>query len=748
MTKNTILQQADRAFKLRQYEEAFSCYKEADNAGTTFTDDQLYRYSKLLTEQNEHSRALSLAEKISEISQEEDFDTVVLLYRLKEKIGATDDELIHLLEKIRKLSYDEELMLTLARLYAKSGSIKLSKRICKQIINFFHSGEWVEKARELLDAGGVLEESDPSEKSDQALSTEMQVKKTEKAKLHKNDTTLDMAEFMLEGDDLPDFLKEAFTSIVGMDSVKKEIKKFYDLVRLEKLRLEKLGVSANADRSYNFVLYGNPGTGKTMVARIIGKVLYILGIREKDVFVEVDHEKIVSEHIRETAKITKSTIDSARGGTLFIDEAYNLYKKDSKWDFGQEAIDTLLKDMEDNRSEYSVIMAGYRSQMNEMLNNSNPGFRSRFTFHIDIPDYSDDELIQIAHNFAHKHEYIIELAGNEAIRKRIARERIDETFGNARFIRELVNEAEMNMAARLAKMTEFCEEDLSVILAEDICPPDKNETNLSELIKQLNSLIGLSDVKKYINELMDKVLVQKEVERRGIPIDDAPSSMHMAFKGNAGTGKTTVARLIGQIFAELGMVKRGNVFVECTREDVVGQYQGHTAAKMKNVIRSAMGGVLFIDDAYSIVYSDGDNFGQEAIDTLLVAMENYRDSLIVVLAGYTTDIDKLIRTNQGLSSRVTHDLIFEDYSSEEMTEIFYMMSENSFYLARELYPKVKIMLEEKSQSSNFGNARGVRNVFEAVVRNQKSRIALKIKLGEELQDKDFFTILEEDFEAI
>lgn len=464
----------------------------------------------------------------------------------------------------------------------------------------------------------------------------------------------------------------------------------------------------------------------------------------------MDRSKLVAEHIGGTATLTKSAIDSARGGTLFIDEAYSLYKKDNGRDFGQEAIDTLLKDMEDNRSSYSVIMAGYRDRMTEMLNHSNPGFRSRFTYHIDIPDYSDDELIQIAHGIAKKHQYTIEPAGDDALRKRIARERIDETFGNARFMRELVNEAESNMASRLAKTAGFREEDLSLILAEDICPPDEETTSLDELLEKLNKLTGLTDVKKHVKELMDKILVPKEAERRGLTAKNGQApSMHMTFKGNAGTGKTTVACLIGRIFGELGVLKRGNVFIECTREDVVGQYQGHTAEKMKDVIRSAMGGVIFIDEAYSLKNGDGDNFGQEAINTLVAAMENHRDSLIVILAGYTTDIDKFLQANQGLRSRVTHDLIFEDYSSEEKTDIFYyMVKANNLNLSEKLRDKVKSVLDKKSKSSDFGNGRGVRNVFDAVVRRKESRIAPMISSGKELKDEDFLTILAEDFYAL
>ena len=533
--------------------------------------------------------------------------------------------------------------------------------------------------------------------------------------------------------------------MVGMESVKKELVSFYNIARLEKLREEQLGISGNESRSYNFVLYGNPGTGKTTVARIIGKVLYALGIREKDAFMEVDRGKLVSEYVGQTAKNVQKALAEIRGGTLFIDEAYSLYKKDDAKDFGQDAIDTLLKDMEDHRSEYSVILAGYRGPMTEMLNHANQGFRSRFTYHIVIPDYSDEELLEIARSVAGSHHYIIEEKGYEALKKRIDRERIDETFGNARFIREVINDAEKNLADRLVKMGHFEQADLTVLKAEDIFPEEDQGKDLKELLAELDGLTGLAEVKKSVSEMLDKIAVGKEAERRGIQGDFGMGSLHMAFKGNAGTGKTTVARLLGKILAEMGVLKRGDVFIETTRADLVGQYQGHTAAKVKETVRSALGGVLFIDEAYALVKDESDSFGREAVDTLVAEMENHRDALVVILAGYTGDIDRFLAENQGLRSRVTRDLFFADYTAEEMTEIFCSLAKKGgIRIPEDVLPSVRRCLEEKASAPDFGNGRGVRNVFEAACRRKDSRIAARMREGAVLADEDFVTFTEED----
>lgn len=674
---------------------------------------------------------------------EESFESLVKIYQTEKRRDADPQRMIELLTQISQISYEEKLMGELALWYWKDGYPAKARRICKQIKQFFQNGLWVERANIALE----------KLKNDEDLSEEL-----EKEWLwgEENDSCSTLAAVCEKAEEksekeagIPPIIEEAFQGIVGMESVKRELVSFYNIARLEKLREQELGIDRNDSRSYNFVLYGNPGTGKTTVARIIGKVLYALGIRSEDKFMEVDRSRLVSEYIGQTAKNVQKVLEEVKGGTLFIDEAYSLYKKDSSQDFGQEAIDTLLKDMEDHRRDYSVILAGYRTQMTEMLNHANPGFRSRFTYHIVIPDYSDDELMEIAANVAKSHHYSIEEKGYEAIKKRIDRERIDETFGNARFIREVINEAEKNLANRLVTMKNFTQADLTLLRAEDIFPEEKETKGLEELLTELNALTGLASVKESVSELLDKIAVQKEAEKRGIKGNFYTGTLHMTFKGNAGTGKTTVARLLGKILAEMGILKRGDVFVEVTRADLIGQYQGHTAAKVKDVVRSAMGGVLFIDEAYALVKDSNDSFGREAVDTLVAEMENHRDALVVILAGYTEDIDRFLMENQGLRSRVTRDLFFEDYSVDELLEIFCgLAKKDGVLLGEALLPVVRELLADKSTASDFGNGRGVRNIYEAICRKRDKRIASRIRQGKILSNEDFLRIEENDIQEV
>lgn len=672
----------------------------------------------------------------------ESFEKLKETWRKEKKRDANPEHMISLLTELGQISYEEELMGDLFLWYWKAGYPAKARRVCKQLKQFFPNSVWSGRADQALN---MLKEGEdlPEELEEEwlwreGIPAESGIFRTcpeERAK----------APARHRDDSVPPVIEEAFQGIVGMESVKRELVSFYNIARLEKLREQELNVGRNDSRSYNFVLYGNPGTGKTTVARIIGRVLYALGIRQSDKFMEVDRSRLVSEYIGQTARNVQKALEEVKGGTLFIDEAYSLYKKDNSRDFGQEAIDTLLKDMEDNRWDYSVILAGYRTQMTEMLDHANPGFRSRFTYHIVIPDYTDQELLKIAENIASAHHYKIEEKGYEALKKRIDRERIDETFGNARFIREVINDAEKNLANRLVAMGNFGQKDLTILKAEDIFPEEKEEKNLQELLEELNGLIGLASVKESVEELLDKIAVQKEAQRRGIPGDFSMGTLHMAFKGSAGTGKTTVARLLGRLLAELGVLKRGDVFVEVTRADLIGQYQGHTAAKVKDVVRSALGGVLFIDEAYALVKDKSDSFGREAVDTLVAEMENHRGALVVILAGYTADINRFLKENQGLRSRVTKDLIFADYTSEELLEIFYGLAKRAGVLMEEeLLPAVRQRILKESGAPDFGNGRGVRNVFEAVCRKRDRRVAALLRKGAELKNQDFLRITEED----
>lgn len=274
---------------------------------------------------------------------------------------------------------------------------------------------------------------------------------------------------------------------------------------------------------------------------------------------------------------------------------------------------------------------------------------------------------------------------------------------------------------------------------------EEKKPDFDELMAQLDFLVGLDDVKKDIKNLMNLVKVRRLRKENGLPIP--PMSLHMVFMGNPGTGKTTVARIISGLYAAIGVLEKGQL-IEVDRSGLVAGYVGQTALKTQEVIKSALGGVLFIDEAYSLASGGENDFGREAIETILKAMEDHRDELIVVVAGYDGPMEKFINSNPGLQSRFNKYFYFPDYNGEQLLYIFKgQCKKNGYALTEEAEAEAKAMFEElyENRGENFGNGRDVRNVFEDTVVRQSNRVAaldaptkddLMQFLPEDLKDAD------------
>ena len=251
----------------------------------------------------------------------------------------------------------------------------------------------------------------------------------------------------------------------------------------------------------------------------------------------------------------------------------------------------------------------------------------------------------------------------------------------------------------------------------------EKEDSLESLLGQLNRLVGLQVVKKDVNSLIHLQEIKRLRRARGLK--EIPVSNHLVFYGNPGTGKTTVARLLARIYHVMGILSKGQ-FVEVDRSGLVAGYVGQTALKVQEVVKSALGGVLFIDEAYALTYSSsGNDYGQEAVDTLLKAMEDNRDDLIVIVAGYPELMSKFIDSNPGLRSRFNKYINFEDYSVDELIKIFEAMCEEAGYKpTQEAVQHAHDEFEKKyrNRGKNFANAREVRNYFENAVINQADRL--------------------------
>ena len=514
-------------------------------------------------------------------------------------------------------------------------------------------------------------------------------------------------------------------SLVGLEEVKSEVKKIVNLAKVnEARRAQGLKVPP---MTYHMVFTGNPGTGKTTVARIVARAFRALGIAKTGQLVETDRSGLVGRYAGETAVKTNEKIDEAIGGILFVDEAYQLVSGDGD-DYGKEAIATLLKRMEDDRDKLIVIAAGYTDEMRDFLD-ANSGLRSRFPKTIEFADYTAPELAAIFRSMAKKNEFVLAPdldAGLDAAIAKLTAKR-DRTFGNARFVRQLFEDATARQATRLAESGDMDAEALKTLALADLSAGEKKEDirapKIEDVLAELDALVGLQPVKDEVRRLVATVRANKMRAEKGLD-NNVTMSYNFVFTGNPGTGKTTVARILGKAFRALGVLDRAN-FVETDRSGLVAKYEGQTAAKTNKLIDSAMGGILFIDEAYQLNQGENDQYGAEAVATLLKRMEDARGSMVVIIAGYKAEMKRFMEINSGLESRFNRTVEFPDYSAKELAEVYRSMAKKAKYkLSADtenwLLPYISMLTEKRDK--NFGNARWARNLFEKSVERQSLRV--------------------------
>ncbi|WP_125153486.1 AAA family ATPase [Clostridium rectalis] len=697
----------------KDIENAFAILKEIiQTVPENYTANLLM--ANMLIELGDYNKAkdhIQIVNKSGEIT----VDSVKLVVRYL--MGCNEyNQAIELLKKDNKKLRNDELEYLRAKVYYMMGQESECIKVCKKMRIKYPNSIYIIKADELIN------------------------KVNKKSYYKSNDTVERNTESSIKDDEsLKDSL-EKLNNLIGLKNVKNEVNKIVKLIQFEKERSKRLGIKDNISQCYHFMFSGNPGTGKTTVARLLGSIFYNLGILEKGHVVEVDRSDLVEGYIGQTATKTSKVIDSAMGGILFIDEAYTLYPKDSSNDFGKEAIDTLLKAMEDKRDKFIVIVAGYKNQMKDFLK-SNPGLKSRISIEVDFENYTEEELLLIAREIAKMNYYRMCSHGERAFIKAISNEMFDENFANGRSVRNLIEAAIRERAFRLGGQN-LTEEELSTLEPKDFNIDIENlfGDDLDQIQKELEDLIGLNKVKKVIDNLIKLVKVNKKKENMGVKTNGV--NLHMVFKGNPGTGKTTVARIVSRMLKAIGVLKKGHL-IEVTSEDLISGYVGQTATKTLEKIKEAYGGVLFIDEAYSLAskgQGEADGFGKEALAILIKEMEDNRDKFVVIMAGYTDEMADLMNVNPGLKSRIGYEIEFEDYNEKELMEIFKIFCEKEKYkLSRE----AKILLEENfyktyiNRDKNYGNGRVARQLFEMVKINQAQRVV-------ELEGESLFEIIKDD----
>lgn len=526
--------------------------------------------------------------------------------------------------------------------------------------------------------------------------------------------------------------------MIGLSAAKQSINELRDFAKIQQARKNRgLPIS---DISYHLVFTGNPGTGKTTVARLVAQIYKELGLVSKGHLVEASAKDLVAGYVGQTAIKTGEMINEALGGVLFIDEAYALVDTNGQG-YGQEAIDTILKEMEDHRNDFAVIVAGYSEPMEKFIR-SNPGLKSRFNRFVHFDDFAPEELFDIFQSLCKKNAYTADEKASEIIKEYLAAlsKSAGDDFANARTVRNFFETVIAKQATRISGEKDPSTEMLSTITEADVawCSDAASATeSLEDVLAELTSLIGLGMVKDEIADLVHVVEHQQRRKAQGLRVPSM--SLHLVFMGNPGTGKTTVARYIARLYKSLGLLSKGQL-IETDRSGLVAGYVGQTAIKTQEIINEAMGGVLFIDEAYTLNGNGSNDFGQEAIDTLLKAMEDKRDDFVVIVAGYPDLMDTFVHSNPGLESRFNRYIHFEDYSAAEMLCIFKMSCEKNQYVLTEAAETAVKAYFATASISAIANGRGARNLFEKVVTQQATRtVAMSESQADELS-----TITEDD----
>lgn len=611
-------------------------------------------------------------------------------------------------------------------------------------------------------------------------------------------------------------VKNELNDVIGLENVKKYVLSLETNLNVQNMR--KAQGLKTADISMHMIFTGNPGTGKTTIARIVAKYLKALGILSSGQLIEVTRSNLVGMYVGQTAQLTSDAIKSALGGVLFIDEAYSLCR--NKQDiFGLEAVDALVKGIEDNRDKLVVILAGYTQEMTDFIEN-NPGLKSRFPNVIEFPDYSSEEMYQIALIAAKEKGYRISETCHDKLIASFDKSQIKgkNDAGNGRLVRNMVESAILKQAKRI---TESKDSNLEELTADDFGLQEREEFNLEEQLsgiiglekvkdfvrsqyamvlarekrrkadlnvdtteslnmiftgnpgtgkttmarvianmfhemgvlksgqlvetdkgeKDLSGIVGLDNVKEYIRALKARLVIQKKRKEMGLKTDES-QTMHMIFKGNPGTGKTMMARTVANVLASLGVISE-NKLIETDRSGLVAGYVGQTAIKTRQVIESALGGVLFVDEAYSLAQGGENDFGQEAIDTMVKMMDDKRDRLVIILAGYSDDMNRFLEKNAGLKSRFANIIEFPDYNLSQLMSISENMYENKGYILSDgAKQMLAAVFKDEMQKKDFGNGRYVRNVVERSINRQ----ALRLNLNKHLNKSELVTISDTDIE--
>ena len=510
----------------------------------------------------------------------------------------------------------------------------------------------------------------------------------------------------------PEKIEELFDDIIGMNALKEQIIGLGKYIKFKK-EVNKTDGKNLPNMNLHMMFLGNPGTGKTTIARKVTKMLYDLDCIRINKLVEVSRQDFIGEHSGETAPKVEKVIESAMGGVLFVDEAYSLKLSDND-QFGSEAIATLIKCMEDNKDELVVIFAGYTKEMQEFIH-ANSGIKSRIGYTIEFADYSEDELYEILKLKVNKIGFEIDEKIIPNIMEILKFGKHKRDFGNGRFVDNLLTSMLKKHSMNYKKENIFIIGEQDIPSIDELMGETSGERNPKKIEELFDGIVGMDKIKEQVIQLGKYIKFQEELSK--ITAKRLPDMrLHMLFTGDAGTGKTTMARRITQMLYNLGII-RINKLVEVDRKDLVAEWIGQTAPKTQRVIEGALGGVLFIDEAYSLSPKDSlRDFGKEAIATIIKAMEDNRDDLVVIFAGYTKEMKDFVNSNSGIASRIGYTFEFENYKDEELYKIFEVKCKKyDLIINPDVKEKIMEVFKYFSSVENFGNGRFVDKMLQEIL---------------------------------
>ncbi len=657
-------------------------------------------------------------------------------------------ELIGELEALISEEYDETQMFQLALLYLVDDNVSKGKKVAKKARMLFPSGELCVSFDKMLDS---IQNNKTREFCNEYLGiNEIEENKKRVAQESREETLLQVLSInkrKKEAREVPESIKEYFTEVVGLSGIQNELGKFYKSLRLQNERKQS-GFNGEIIPLSNFIICGQRGSGKKTLAGIISQMLFDFGIRGNAIPIELKARELADAVNGDGPRGLSELFAKYSDCTIMITCCEDLSDENTiNAMLAFRTVQELFEIVKKKSDSVSFIMLGTNEGIKGICGDY-PILQEIFYGTLKIEPYTTAELLEIGRRIAKKKALLLDETAEAALLGEIKKNYKSELFMNAISVNRYIENAARNMADRYYESDDDSETAKILLKKEDFDTTEEEET-IEDLLSELDNLTGLTEAKKQVRKRIDALTIEKQRREMGIESSEYKESLHMVFTGNPGTGKTTVARIIAKIYYHLGILANGDRFIECSRSELVGQYVGHTAKQVQGKVREAMGGVLFIDEAYSLCRNESDSFGHEAVDELIQAMENNRDNLVVILAGYKKEMKEFLKSNPGFGSRIRNYIEFEDYSTDEMSEIFRkMVVKNGLHLENGSDNYVTHMISQRSRDKDFGNARGVRNLFEEVRECMNARLITSQREQGEISREAYNLIRNEDLEKV